>query len=145
MPPYFDIYVLSQHRSATAAAAFLEEFAPNREQSALDYPFPEFAEQPSVVFGTAPEAIDFCDSQPNETQSIYFRNLGAGAAHVMVFFTSDGALILGLSVVDQAEKWLGRLEEFAGSKVSLMAFETAPPLTIAEFVALAGGISEPPS
>ena len=58
----------------------------------------------------------------------------------MLFFTSDGALILGLSVVEREDEWFSRLKEFAGSEVGCITFETAPPATAGEFRQLAASV-----
>jgi hypothetical protein len=131
------VYVLSPVRSAKAAERFLETFAPQREQSADDYEFPEYAEQPQLVVKSAREAIQHCEWHPSEAHSIYFRNLGDGPAHVMLFFTSDGALIFGLSVVEREDEWFSRLKEFATSNVGYITFEAAPAATAGAFRELA--------
>jgi hypothetical protein len=123
------------------AERFLDTFAPQREQSAEDYVFPQYAQQPLVILKSAREAIHYCEAHSAEAQSIYFRNLGAGPAHAMVFFTSDGGLILGLSVVEREDEWFDRLKEYAGSDLGYIAFETPPPATTAEFRQLAASVA----
>jgi len=137
MPPYFDLYVLARERSAAVANHFLDAFVPDRDQSAADYGFPKYASQLEVVLKSAAEAIQYCESHPVETQSIYFRNLGTDPAHAMLFFTSDGGLILGLSVLGRQDEWFGRLKEYARSEVGYITFESPPAATVAEFRQLA--------
>src|SRR5436309_12543617 len=62
MPPYSDVHVLALERSAVVAERFLDTFSADREQSAADYVFPQYAEQPSVVLMSAAEAIRYCES-----------------------------------------------------------------------------------
>jgi hypothetical protein len=140
VPPYCDVYVLSPERSATAAERFLDTFAPKREQSAEEYVFPQFAEQPLRALKSAREAIQYCEIHSGEAQSLYFRNLGAGPAHAMLFFTSDGGLILGVSVVDQENEWITRLKEYVGTEFGYIAFESPPAATAAEFRELAASV-----
>jgi hypothetical protein len=140
MPPYSDVYVLAQERSVTAAERFLDAFAPDREQSAEDYVFPQYGEQPLVVVKSAAEAIRYCEAHPAEAQSLNFRNLGAGPAHAMLFFTRDGGLILGLSVVEREDNWFTRLKQHVGSEVGYITFESPPAATVAEFRELAASV-----
>jgi hypothetical protein len=135
------VYVLSPDRSTKSAERFLATFTPHREQSADDYVFPQYADQPQHVVKSAREAIEYCEAHPEETQSMYFRNLGTGPAHAMLFFTSDGGLILGLSVVEGEDEWFARLKEHAGSTIGYMAIEEAPSATAAEFRYLASSVT----
>jgi hypothetical protein len=138
MPDYYDVYVLAPERSASIALQFLDEFAPHRVETAVDYQFPQHSDQPEVVLTTAHDAITYCAHHPRESQSLYFRNLSGGHAHAMLFFTEDGGLILGLSVeqADPADTLL-RLREHAHSPIGYLTFEEPPPVTASEFRRLA--------
>jgi len=124
----------------TAAERFLDAFVPQREQSAEDYAFPQYSEQPILVVKSVQEAVQYCEAHSAEALSLYFRNLGAGPAHAMLFFTSDGGLILGLSVVEREDEWFARLKEYAGSEFGYIAFESPPAPTATEFKELAATI-----
>jgi hypothetical protein len=116
-------------------------FAPQREQTAVEYEFPEYAEKPLVIKRSAHEAIQYCEDHPSEAHRLYFRNLGSGPSHAMLFFTSDGALILGLSVSEHEEEWFARLKEFAASEIGYITFESAPAATAGAFRELAASIA----
>jgi hypothetical protein len=139
MPGYFDVYVMARERTAGVAMRFLEMFVPMREQSAVDYEFPQYSEKPTTVIQTASEAIQHCEAHPDEAQSFYFRNRGEGPAHGMLFFTADQGLILGLSVDEHEDDWLFRLKEWANSNVGYIASEVPPAPTAAEFRRIAAG------
>jgi hypothetical protein len=79
----------------------------------------------------------YCETHADVAQSLYFRNLGAGPAHPMLFYTSAGALILGLSVVEGEGEWLARLKEYPGSSIGYLTFEAAPATSAGEFRFLA--------
>ncbi len=133
MPGYHDVYVLARERSAAVATRFLAEFAPNGQASANEYQFPEYSDRPTVVFSTAAEAIRYCESHPRAEQRFYFCNPKGIPAHAMLFFTGDGGLILGLSVVRGRKKALSQLKEHADSDIGYMTFESPPVETVAEF------------
>jgi hypothetical protein len=134
VPPYHDIYVLARERSAAEAEQFLEAFAPNRVQSAAEYTFPERAGKPGPVFTAALEAIRYAALCPGAEQRFYFRNLDEGPDHIMLFFTSDGGLILGLSVAWNEERAFAQLKRHAGSEIGYITFECPPKDTAAEFI-----------
>jgi hypothetical protein len=145
-----DIYVLGPERSAVAAGRFLDTFVPDREPSAVEYLFPERADVPDVTLRDPIEAIRHAARRPGEEQRFYFRNAGTGEpAHAMVFFTSDGGMVLGVSVPEQHEDphreeaeiagWLARLQQATGAAVGYALYESPPPgNTVAEFV---GGLA----
>ena len=124
MAGYYDAYVLARDRSSEVCDRFLVEFAPYREQSAIDYCFPQHSDRPTLVLTAPEDAIRHCATNPSESQSFYFRNLADGPAHVMLFFTSDGGLILGLSVEeDEMDDSYARLREHAQSEFGYVTCE----------------------
>ena len=130
---YHDVYVLARERSAAEAARFLTAFAPNGIESASEYEFPEYSKRPTVVLTNSADAIRYCETHPTAANRFYFRNPKGIPAHAMLFFTSDGGLILGLSVVKGERKALKELMAHAGSDVGFITFESPPPETIVEF------------
>ena len=133
VPGFHDVYVLARDRTAATAQRFLSAFAPHREQSAVDYCFPQYSERPSTILTSADDAIRRCESHPFESQSLYFRNLGSGAKHAMLFFTADGGLVLGLSVEVEPDEMFLKLREHARSETGYIDFEAPAPNTVVEF------------
>jgi hypothetical protein len=118
MPGYYDVYALAPVRTAEAVERFLDQFTPAREPAADDYEVPRYANTPAVVFRLPGELVAHCVAYPAEPHGMYWRCLGRGdPAHAMAFFTADGRLILGLSVVSDADRWLTELLTAAGSAV----------------------------
>ena len=141
MPPYADadIYVLAKSRTEAAVVEFLDYFAPEREQSAVDYWIPQYEDPPQQIFQAASEVVNYCCRHSTEMQSIYWRRVGDGEPeHVMVFFTSDAQLIFGLSVNENvADQFFAELQRHARSDIGYITFESPPPETAAEFCLLA--------
>jgi len=138
MPPYADVYALSPSRTTEAVDHFLDRFAPSREEVTNEYEVPQYEATPVACFGRAADVIAFLADHPDEPYSLYWRNTAAdGPAFVMTFFTTDGAIILGLSCAEeQAEHWLSELKAFAKANVGSRAFEQPPPETTVEFLRL---------
>ena len=141
---FYDVYALTPTRTADAVERFLAWFAPTREPSAADYPVPHLADTPAAVFGTAAEVVTHCVACPSEPYGVYWRSLAADdPAHAMVFFTADGGLVLGLSVVTEPKRWLGELLAATGGTAGWVGVEELPPKTAREFLALATIHTEP--
>lgn len=147
---YNDIYVLAPERSAEAALRFLNAVTPDREPAADEYQFPEDAEASDATFRDPADAIRYAAGRPGERQRLYFRNVATvGPAHAMVFFTGDGGMVLGVSVMARQEDphreaaeiadWLDRLRTVSGAVAGYALYESPPPCgTAAEFV---GGLA----
>jgi hypothetical protein len=135
MPPYADIYMLTKTRNEDSVSAFLERFAPLREETAVDYGIPQHVDSPHTTFLTAVEVVAYCCEHTSEPYSVYWRRLGDGdPAYAMVFFTSDGFLILGLSTEEgTAKRCFAELLEHNGSDIGYVTIETPPPETATEF------------
>ncbi|HJZ90588.1 MAG TPA: hypothetical protein VKE40_06915 [Gemmataceae bacterium] len=144
MSGYYDVYALAPARTAEAVERFLARFAPAREPAADEYEVPRYADTPAVVFHTPAELVAHCVAHPAEPHGLYWRCLGSGdPAHVMVFFTPDGGLILGVSVTADPERWLAELLASTGSKVGGVGFEEPPPDTASEFAGWTMRAAEP--
>lgn len=134
MDGFYDVYVLSPHRSAKTAKSFLDTFLPIREPSAEEYHFPELSGQEPLTFVSASDAIHHCATHSGAVQAFYFRNLELNPTHAMLFFTADAGLILGLSVTEGQEAGtLDQLKKFAGATTGIIEFESPPPETVEEF------------
>ncbi|WP_144407573.1 hypothetical protein [Gynuella sunshinyii] len=80
---------------------FLNEFLALREESADEYEFPQYADNPEVIYKKADDVISKCISECNTEYSLYWRALGnRKPEHAMVFFLQDGNVIYGLSTDD---------------------------------------------
>jgi hypothetical protein len=100
----------------------------------MDFRFPQYSNQPMTILAVAQDAIRYCLDHPSEAQSVYFRNLGNGPAHAMLFFTEDRGLILGLSVEEgEADDIFRRLRDHSGSELGYVTFEEPPPATVGKF------------
>ncbi|MDY3557416.1 hypothetical protein R5W24_006607 [Gemmata sp. JC717] len=144
MPGYYDVYALAPARTAEAVERFLARFAPAREPAADEYEVPRYADVPATVFRTPGELVAHGVAHPAEPHGLYWRCLGGSdPAHAMAFFTADGGLILGLSVVSDAEWWRAELLAAAGSTVGWVGFEEPPPDTAREFAVRAARHAEP--
>ena len=90
-----EIYVGCGVRSKAIANRFLEGYAPNRSPVADEYPFPEFVDNPEIVYKTESELISRLISEPSCSYSIYW-DCDGGPEQVMLFFTADGHMIAGV-------------------------------------------------
>ncbi|QRK10992.1 hypothetical protein JQX13_13525 [Archangium violaceum] len=134
-----DIYILAAERSFEAASRFMDEWTQGFEPAASEYEFPQHADKPAFVYSSAVDLIKTLVKTPAEPHGLYWNNPARGNVRTaMLFFTTDGAMIAGLSVEgDQPpflEETLRRLALTVSGREGYCAFETPPPDTLREFV-----------
>lgn len=134
MSGFHDVYVLVPARSAETVERFLDMFVPHREPSADEYPVPQFADEPMTVFSNALDLVVYCVAHADVAHGIYWRSLDdCDPFHASAFFTSDGGMSLGLSVVANPDRWLVELFSMTGSEIGYWASEEPPPDSIDDF------------
>lgn len=131
--PYVDMYVLCPERSEALAQQFLAEWGPRRIQSVTDYCIPELSTHPTRVFTAADELIRFLVANDSEAQALYWQSgRDDEVAHVMLFFTSDGGMVAGLSISDwerprnQIARVFFRLADSVDARFGYVTAEEAP-------------------
>lgn len=134
-----DVYVLTRERSLGMASRFIDRFAHNMEEGAEEYEFPQYADAPEIVYATATDLIARLVSEPRESHSVYWRPSDADArvSGAMLFFTTDNAMIVGVTVetedVEELKTSLTELAEHMDASVGCVLWETPPPDTAREF------------
>lgn len=141
MPQYADSYVLLNSRSRSIMRKFLETFLPRREEMTDEYLIPMYATQPQYTFTNADELMAFLENNPGEEHSIYWRNLDKQEEikFGMVFYTTDGRIIVGVSTVGKSPSELTvvssyiRLKNYFNSDTGCITIEEPPPSNSVEF------------
>src|SRR5918997_6361937 len=137
----YDVYVLASGRTRETVEQFTHEWLRGFRPTADDYELPQYATDPIVMYDSAEGLIDVLLKRPDEPHGIYWENTGEGpVATAMLFFTTDGKIIAGLTVSgDQntALKYLERLAKTVDARFGYITGEEPPPDTAAEFVDLA--------
>ncbi|MDP6046388.1 MAG: hypothetical protein QGH94_02900 [Phycisphaerae bacterium] len=131
-----DVYVLAE-RSEHVLAEFRRKHLSGFREAAEEYEFPQYAAEPDFVTEDLRRVIDVLLQHSDEHYAIYWNNSVDGDVRsAMVFFTNDGRLIFGLSVLaPAAQRTLAELLAEAGSQVGGVLFETPPPASAEEFIA----------
>lgn len=128
-----EIYVLCHERSAMLAEKFLEEVAPTRSPISEDYPFPEFVDRPKSVYSDPKQLIQRLEEDHSESYAIYWNVKDGISDQVMIFFTTDGGMIVGLGgprvSADVAFMMLRRLVQ---GKHGYVTTSSCPPALAAE-------------
>jgi len=128
-------------REVSYVNAFLEKFIPKRIESAEEYPFPQYSDNPEHVFSNAYDLITHLEKSEMDSYSVYWRSLDNlnEIKHGMVFYTDDGKMIFGASIPgrDPEDVVAGLIFEkirmFTGADVCCMTVEEAPPSNSTEF------------
>lgn len=76
MPYYSGIYVISEKRDRNTIESFLNEFLPDREESASEYEFPQYSDAPEITYREAAEVIGKCINDRGTDYRLYWRTLG---------------------------------------------------------------------
>jgi hypothetical protein len=143
---YADCYILVASRSPTLAKRLCEIFAPGGvEESAVNYHIPQFCNTPHVVFTEASQLMEYLAEHPHEKQSIYWRTKNpSNALHVNVFYTNDGAMILGVACPHSTreEEILDSLKNEFSTTCGYITYECPPPDSTCEFMALVKSFDE---
>lgn len=131
MPSYSDIYVISKKRDRKTIEEFLNQFLPARDETADEYEFPQYSDNPEIIFSTAEEALGKIIADPELDYRIYWRALNeAKPEHAMVFFLADGYVIFGLSTDDAYPEYvsdlLSKMKSFLGSSLGYIGHEASP-------------------
>lgn len=124
-----ELYALSKDRSASAVLAFLDRFAPGRVPASVDYPVPAYGPVTTVTFETDREIMDYLQVHQHQPYNLYWNNFPPDSvATAMVFYTRDGAVILGLAVdPEEAKARLAELAAFAKTKYFAFGWGAPPP------------------
>ena len=128
---YFaDCYVLTNKRTKEFIFSFLDNFIPNRKESADEYEIPQYAENPNFIFKTDVEIIDYLTENRHEIHTIYWANNDLSEIRgAMCFFTNDEQLIVGLycetnfpdTTIEQ--KYFNLLQNYCESNNAYITYE----------------------
>ncbi|HET8741808.1 MAG TPA: hypothetical protein VFM41_04245 [Gaiella sp.] len=102
--------------------------------------FPQYSDRPDAVYGSPWQLIDQLLAQPTQPHSLYWRNPRPGhVLHAMLFFTTDGGLIAGLTVAtedpERAGTTLRQLARSVDGRYGYATWEQPPPDTAFDFKA----------
>ncbi len=112
---------------------------PFHKESNDEYVVPQDAENPQFTFKNALGLMQYCEQNSREANNIYWQNIKeAEPRHAMVFYTVDGACILGLSVDDEKLEidYLEKLKKFSSSSFGYITYESPPEDPKEEFIAV---------
>ena len=133
----YEIYALCNNRNKDFVLEFLDKFLPNRIELADDYAYPQFTSEIQNIFKDYKELLDILEINHNETYALYWKSTDHDdISNVMVFFTEDKGMIVGIVVNNHVEKWFEKVVAFTKSSYAYASFNTEepPPETQEEFI-----------
>ena len=140
-----EIYVLCRNRSKAIADVFLEAFGKSRTQVAVDYPYPEFADEPQITFDNPSALLEQLEADPTSSYSVYWDcHATDEPRQVMLFFTSEGRMIVGVggprgSIEDELQK----ISSLVRGEFAYVTSGSCPPDSSKEFAEIAIASSLP--
>ena len=137
-----DIYVLAKSRSSDYIQKFSERWVNELEEAADEYEFPQYSNDPTMVFTNAHALIEKLIHCRQESYSLYWTNpKGVDVSSTMMFFTEDNGLIVGITSkepnINRLEKYLLDIAKSVEGRYGLILTETAPPESATEFMQMA--------
>lgn len=134
----YDCYVLATTREPIGVLRFLDRFLPKRRATRSEYELPDHAGEPESILGSEADILAYLRDNPAEPYALYWNSLAEGQPRrAMAFFTSDDAVILGLSCdssEQDARDWLSAAKGFLGSEVGTFWVESPAPKSAETFV-----------
>lgn len=135
MPIYTDCYCLVDSRTVETCLRFLDEFLPERIESADEYPLPLHSDHPQKVLGDVHLVMKHLEEEKEEAYVLYWRSTkdDSRVKHGMLFYTNDGHLIVGVSIEGEsledreAIQMLQDLKAHFTSHIGCMRVEGPPP------------------
>lgn len=131
-----EFYVLCESRSTELAKRFLDTFLPFRIPVAEDFPFPQYEDDSKAIFQTPEELMKCLEENKDEGYSFYWNSqCESGPDQAMLFYTEDGAMIVGLSGVNLAPAdTLKKISKQVEGRYGYFTIESCPPNTRDEFI-----------
>lgn len=137
MPQYVDCYFLIDQREREIVNGFLNDIFPLRSVTTDD-----FVVANGTVIQDVSVLMKYLESNLSEEQSIYWENKNESSPykHAMVFYTDDGKMIFGVTLIgkspekEQVIKDFLKIKSYLGTQVACMTVEEAPPYNSVEFI-----------
>jgi len=133
MPPFNDIYVVTNDRSETCINKFLSCYADlTTENERTDFSVIVAGEDEDVETGTLADTIAYGLSDKQRSFALYFNSKVRKLRSVILFFAPDEKLVLGLSIEydpdsdEEAERVLAMLKTNFNTTLGAITFETPP-------------------
>ena len=140
--PYFpyDCYVLVRSRAPHLVTQLLARFAPAAILAQVEaFPIPHLGKTIQHTFTNLADLLQYLNDTPTEPYALYWSCQASASPvrGVSVHYTTDGALILGVFTEEQhAPTLLDQLHHEFDAPLGYATFESPPPDTTAEFVAM---------
>ena len=144
MPQYLDIYFSLNDRSFEKVKEFVHQYAPVYEESAIGYPIPIYSSNPTKIFTNIFDLFNYLEKDNSCEYIVYLRNLDDSSRlkHIIVKFTNDGKIIVGVSVNgnDPSDAEVGvlfhELKRSLKADIGYITVEEQPPSSYSEFLNL---------
>lgn len=131
VPPFNDIYVVTDDRSKTCVDKFLSKYA-DLANASVRTDFEVRDGSSYVETGTLTNTIAYGLADKRRCFVVYLDSAVSGLKSVIVFFTLDGKLVLGLSIEydensdEEAAHVLAMLKAEFNADLGVVSFETHP-------------------
>jgi hypothetical protein len=145
MPQYLDQYFSVYNRSSNLAKSFLTKYLPESEDNTKEYIIEEQNDCPRQSFENINSVLAYLELNPNCEYTFYLHSLNKESIiqHAMLFYTNDGGIIYGVSILgrypEERESLMvyKDLKKFLDSKIGCITSEEPAPNNLTEFLTFA--------
>lgn len=145
MPQYLDQYFSVANRDANLAKSFLIKCLPESESDTMEYVIEGQKKGSTQSFENINDILAYLELNTNCEYTFYWHSLKKESIiqHVMLFYTNDGGIIYGVSILgrfpDERESLIifKDLKTFLGSKIACITSEEPAPNNLVEFITFA--------
>jgi hypothetical protein len=131
VPPFNDVYIVTEDRSQACIDKFLSSYAClSSDKTRNDFSL--LVDGEDVETGALAAAIEYGLADARRSFALYFNSAIKGLESVMLLFTPDGKLVLGLSTKyyessnEEAERVLAAFKTDFNDTLGIITCETAP-------------------
>jgi hypothetical protein len=142
MPQYIDSYYLVDSRSPRLVYDLFANYGFVKEELADDYPIPQYSSEPTIIFYSDAELLDYMEENSYCEYIVYWRNVVKNPVinQVTLSYTNDGKMIFGISIVgrevDSAESIavFKDVKKCLNARIACITGEEPPPGNSIEFL-----------
>jgi hypothetical protein len=132
------VNVLLEDWTSEAFTRILDHFIPNRAETAEDFEFPQFSEEPEFLTTSSLEVVKRLEGRTGETYQLVWRNTSnASPGVIAAYFLEDGEVAISLAMVASSpEEALEQVVSQIECEYAFVSCITDPFATRADFVSM---------
>ncbi|OMP75155.1 MULTISPECIES: hypothetical protein [unclassified Chitinophaga] len=142
MPQYIDSYYLVDNRSSEVVYDLFTNYGFIKEELAGEYIIPQYSSEPTIIFYSDVDLLNYCDENLDCDYLIYWGNEVENSIirQITLRYTNDGKMIFGISIVgrevdsDISIAIFKDVKNYLNARIGCITGEAPPPSNSIEFI-----------